>query len=1042
MGVERPKAEGERKQLTVLFSDVKGSMDLQEDLDAEDWARLMNRFVELVADEVDRFGGTVDKFTGDGVMALFGAPAAQEDHARRACHAAWRIADAVGRFAEELRASGDTGIEVRIGLNSGGVVVGPVGEAHRLEPTALGHTVGLAQRMEALATPGKVYLTEHTAHLVESWFDLEDLGAQPIKGARDPLRVFALGPPRLSPRPRPRALGAAPLVGRQAEMHALHEALAAARQRQARVVGLVGEAGVGKTRLCDEFARAVMAEGITVRRTAGLSHGTDVPLLPVLALLRDYFSITADDNAAEARQKVRRRLLVLDPALEDVVPLLWDFLEIPDPERPAPKLAADVRMRRIAEALSRVTARRSDQEVLVLLVEDLHWFDPQSCEFLDRTIASHPGTRTLVVVNFRPGFSAPWMGSPDYESIVLRALDGEAVSALVSGLLGSDPSLAPLLSFVQERTGGNPFFVEEMLRALVENGTLEGRRGSYRLCGDLDSVAMPPSVQAVIAARIDRLPPDEKRLLQIASVIGRSFTESVLGTVAAMGDGALRAQLDALCAAEFVRRSSRRDAEYRFWHPLTQEVAYESLLIARRAGLHAAVAEAVESEAGDRADELAGVLAWHWERAGRRVDAARWQLRAGEFALRSDLAEALRRWHGVIALSDDADPTPEALRLGVQARTRLIQYGGRTGMDLSEADRLFDEARTRAERLGDVRRLTLLVYLAGSPLVWQGHVQAGLARYLEGCRLGEGDPDPDWQAFLYGAPALAMQFTGPLGDALAWADRELEACAGDPDRAVSYLGYSAQGRALQIRAAILLAMGRLAEGATDLARSLAIARPRGDVDTLCWALGTVPYTTWLAGEPVEASSEIAEAIRIAEDTGNIAGLVIAWEGMALVDLAAGRPGAAAEHCERGLSLARQRRSGLFREPSLLAHLALARLAHGDTTGAASAADDAVAVARRQGTRVLECLALLTRGQVARRSSGAAPAIEADLNAALHLVETTGARVYEPAIHEELGHLHSDQRRLEDAWSLYRAIGASGHTRRLGAELRLVEPERS
>jgi class 3 adenylate cyclase len=455
LSVPTREPEGERKQLTVLFADVQGSLELQEDLDVEAWARIVDRFVIILADGVRRFGGTVDKFTGDGIMALFGAPLAQEDHARRACHAAWHMARAIRTYAEELRRSEGVDLHVRVGLNSGEVVVGRVGEDLRIDPTALGHTVGLAQRMEALAVPGSAYLTQHTARLVEGWFRLRDLGPMTVKGAREPLGVYVLEGPA-----PPRSKGGratSRLVGRASEMARLEEALTRAAEGHAQVVGVVGEAGVGKSRLCDEFARSVLARGITVRRAAGVSHGRRVPLLPVLALLRDYFGITDADSPSQARERIRDLLVGLGPDLSDDLPLLFDFVEVPDPQRPA-QLGAEARIRRVFEVLRRVTARRSERELLVLVIEDLHWFDPQSEAFLERLIESYPGSRTLVVTNFRPDFSAAWMRHSYYQQISLAPLSPDAVADMLRDLLGGDASSAPLPAYLVERTGGNPFF--------------------------------------------------------------------------------------------------------------------------------------------------------------------------------------------------------------------------------------------------------------------------------------------------------------------------------------------------------------------------------------------------------------------------------------------------------------------------------------------------------------------------------------------------------------------------------------------------------
>ncbi len=1015
-------------------------MELQEDLDVETWAKLVDRFVNILANGVRRFGGTVDKFTGDGIMALFGAPLAQEDHARRACHAACHMARAIRTYAEGLRRSEGVDLHVRIGLNSGEVVVGRVGEDLRIDPTALGHTVGLAQRMEALAVPGSAYITEHTARLVEGWFRLRDLGPMTVKGAREPLGVFVLegpAPPRSASRGR-RATSR--LVGRASEMARLEEALNRAAEGHAQVVGIVGEPGVGKSRLCDEFAASAIARGITVRRTAGVSHGGEVPLLPILAFFRSYFGISEADSAAQARERIGDRLLALDRTFLDDLPLFFDFLEVPDPDHPAPQLAAEVRMRRVFEVLRRMTARRSEREVLVLLYEDLHWFDPQSAAFLERVVESFPGTRTLLVTNFRPEFSAAWMRHSYYQQLSLVPLSALAVGEMLRELIGDDPSLAPLPAYLVERTGGNPFFVEEVVRALVEDGTLAGRPGAYRLTRPLEQVGVPATVQAVLAARIDRLSAEHKAVLQSAAVIGRTFAEPVLARVTGKQADAMTDALAALCAAELLQEAQRYPVvEYRFWHALTQEVAYGTMLVGRRTRLHATVAEALIATEADRLDEQAAVVSWHWERGRRRLEAAEWSFRAGGFALRSDLGEARRRWRTAVSLLASVEVSPAALELGVRARHRLLQYGARAGIEPDEAERLEAEGLAAAERLGDVALRGLMTFGSGSARTLAGDVRGGHSRFLEGAVLAGDADDPGLQAVSWYPPAFTLTFLGPLQEGLVWTDRVLAACDDDPDRGAWVFGFSLLARTLQTRAGLLARAGRLTDAGTHLQRGVGLARSRAEPESLPWGLALVPYLSWLIGEGEDTVSAAAEAVRIGEDTGNAAALVLALEGLALAQLVAGRPAEAAAACERALTEARKHRSGLFQEASVLAHLAEARLAVGDRLAAVVAADEAVGVSRRQGVRVFECLALVTRAKVHRATGGDHDAILSDLEAALSLVVETGALTYEPFIRKEFGRLRADEGELREAVRLYQAIGATGHARRLSAELDVSAP---
>jgi adenylate cyclase len=1035
-----PKAEppqtvafpGEKKHITVLFADVAGSMDLQEQLDAEVWAQIMGRFVAILATGVRKYGGTVDKFTGDGIMALFGAPVAQEDHARRACHAAWQLNRMIGEYAEELRRERGIRLHVRMGLNSGEVVVGRVGQDVTLDPTALGHTVGLAQRMEAMADPGSTYLTEYTARLVEGWFQLTSLGPRAVKGAREPRRVFMLG----GPGGAPRTGGATPLVGRTRELVFLEDALASAVEGRAQVVGVVGEAGVGKSRLCDEFTRLVSRRGITVRRASGVSHGKDVPLLPILALLRDYFSISVTDSPAQARDKVSARLVELDPNLATDLPLLFDFLEVPDPERPVAQLVAEARMRRVFDVLRRLTARRSERETLVLLVEDLHWFDPQSEAFLERLVESYPGTRTLVLTNFRPEFAASWMRHSYYRQLSLAPLAGDAVGELVSGLLGVDLSLVPLLEFVAEHTGGNPFFVEEVIRALIEDGTLGGSAASWRLTRPLNQVKVPPSVQAVLAARIDRLPAEHKDLLQIAAVVGRSFPQAILAAVTDKDGDELDDGLRALCAAELLQQTQLEPfVEYRFWHPLTQEVAYSSLLGDRRASIHGAVAEALAERDTGRLDELAGVLARHWERAGQRLEAARWSVRAGAFALRSDLGEALRRWQTATDLLDGVEETPASMELAVRSRIHLVRFGARVGMEPAELRRLEAEAKVLAGRLGDPGASGLVWFAAGAATLFAGDARGGVSRWRECTRLGEAIESPDMKAVLLSPVAYALAFAGPLSEAVTAADRALMACAGNPERGLSVLGSSPLIRSHYFRGLALARMGRLHEANTDLEQAVTLARAHSESEMLSTALSGRVLVIWLSGEQADTTTLATEAIQVAEDTGNTVALIFALEALAKAHLAVARPADAVAACERALTAARGQRTALHAESSLLAQLASSHLACGNRAPARQAANEAVSVARRQGTSVLECLALLTRAQIASADPTTEDRGHTDLTAALELATgETGALAYEPYIREARGRLCNNEDEIREALRLYGRIGATGHARRLESEL--------
>ena len=624
----RSALEGERKHVSVLFADVVDSMRLAEGLDAEEWHRILDRVFEILTRGVHRFEGTINQFTGDGVMALFGAPVAHEDHARRACHAAISAMEELRAYASTLRTHG-LELSVRMGLNSGEVVVGKIGDDLRMDYTAQGHCVGLAARMEQLAGPGTVLLTEHTARLVEGFFALADLGPRAMKGVSAPVRVFQLreiGPFRT--RLDASGLrGLSRLIGREAELAWLESILSRSIESNGQVVGVVGDAGVGKSRLCLEFSQRCRARGVAVYEVHCPAHGATVPWLAIRELLQRYFALDQGEGLEDIRRSVAQQLRALDAGFEDAIPLVLEVLGVGDaaapddsPQSVAPRLAAFMR---------RFVRLRSANEPVVLLLDDAHWIDRASDELVREVGASVRDTRTLLLANFRPEYRPAWIGGSHYQQLALSPLGEGASRELVQDLLGSDGSLDEVSDLIRERTAGNPFFTEEVVHALAASGSLIGERGAYRLTAPVDTLALPETVQSLLAARIDRLGEQAKHLLQAAAVIGKQFDEPLLGAVSGLDGRDLGAALGALQDGEFMRLvAASPRPEYAFKHPLMRDVAYRSQLAERRARLHVAVATALEKLRADRLGEHASLIAHHWEASGVRLEAARWKRRA------------------------------------------------------------------------------------------------------------------------------------------------------------------------------------------------------------------------------------------------------------------------------------------------------------------------------------------------------------------------------------------------------------------------------
>ena len=581
----RSALEGERKQVTVFFADVKGSVALSRQVDPERWHEILDRFFRILAEGIHRFEGTINQFTGDGIMALFGAPIAHEDHAQRACYAALHLKQSLRNYADGLRRDEGLNFSVRMGLNSGEVVVGKIGDDLRMDYTAQGHTVGLAARIQEVAPPGGVYLGESTARAVQGYFELEDLGKFDLKGATKPVDLAALrGVGELRSRlDLAKARGFTRFLGRDDFMQQLSGALDDALNGQAQLVAFVGEPGVGKSRLAYEFLEQCRARGIPCTQTHGAAHGRTVPLLPILELYRGALGVEERDTPQQAREKIAGRVVLLDPELAESLPLVFDFLGVADPERPAPLLEPEVRQRRLVDFDVRYSIARSKREPMVTLYEDLHFMDEASLSWLVTLVERAAETRTLLIVNFRPEFSASWSAMSTEVARRLLPLGDAVARRLMDSILGTAAELAGLKDKIHSRTLGNPFFIEESVRAMIEAGRLVGETGNYRIEGSAPAFEIPSSVQSLLASRIDQLPDWEKLLLQTASVIGRRVSRPLLDELALPHWGDLDSALATLCAKELlVEIALYPDAVYEFFHPLTREVAYESQLVRRR----------------------------------------------------------------------------------------------------------------------------------------------------------------------------------------------------------------------------------------------------------------------------------------------------------------------------------------------------------------------------------------------------------------------------------------------------------------------------
>ena len=1040
--------EGERKQVTVLFVDVMGSMELAEETDPEDWRQIMDRFFGILCEGVHMFDGTVDKFTGDGIMALFGAPISHEDHAQRACFAALRLIDELAEFTADLRRTKGLNFLVRMGLNSGEVVVGGIGDDLGMEYTAVGHTVGLAQRMEQLAEPGKAYLTEHTGALVQGYLALADLGEFDVKGSSRPLRVHELtgvgaarGRLDIS-----RARGFSRFVGRGDEMKVLENAFEQAREGEAQVIGIVGEPGVGKSRLCHEFTQRWRARGVPVYHTSGLAHTQSVPLMPVMHLMRSYFDITDQDSDKRARERIAGKLLLLDETLVEDLPLIFDFLAVPDPERPAPRIDPDARRRQLLAVVKRLIRAQGTSEPGISLYEDLHWIDPATEEFLANHVDAIQGTKDLTIVNFRPEYRAEWMSKPYYSQIALVPLGPEAVGEMLDDLLGSDPSLAELPEMLRERTGGNPFFLEEVVLSLAEAGNLEGEQGAYRLARPVEEAVVPASVQVILSARMDRLNAREKGVLQSASVIGKEFPQSVLGKVTELEEAELEDALRELVAAGFVyEQEIYPESIFTFKHPLTQEVAYRSQLSDRRTADHAAVARAIAERHPERLDERAALLAQHWEAAGERLEAARFHARAANWSGTQDPIESSRHWQRVFELTEGLPDSEETTALGLAARFFLLQFGWRLGMTHEEAERIFTEAEGMASSAGDLNtRALLIASYAALRGINDGDARAMAELASQAFALAEETEDPSLYMAVAGN-SYGYFLVGEHRRAVAILDRAMELVGHDPDVTAVGSVVCPYGSALIFKGGYLAALGELDETQALFERGIELCREKGDIETIGWAHMWWFWHCYHSGDPDAALAHAQQALDLSDRLGAAFSRIWSWTFFGGAQMLQERWSEAIESLETALDMSSELQTSVESRSWAVLWLAEAHAGLGEVERGVELARRALEEATTRGVAYGETAGHLILARILLAASGAEAAaeIEAELATAREQSRRMEFRPISALVLVELANLAQARgeaeehlKCLREAHELFTEIGATGHAERIAGELAL------
>jgi class 3 adenylate cyclase/tetratricopeptide (TPR) repeat protein len=825
--------EGERKTVTALFADIKGSTELMEDLDPEEARAVIDPALHLMIEAVRRYDGYVVQSTGDGIFALFGAPAAYEDHPQRALYAALRLQDELKRYSDRMRQEGRLPLQARVGVNTGEVVVRTIetGDAHT-EYTPIGHTANLAARMQVLAPIGSIAATEQVRKLCEGYFVFNGLGPTKVKGVSEPVNVFevtGIGPLRTRLQ-RAVGRGLTKFVGREREMEALKHAAGLAQQGRGQIVAAMAEAGVGKSRLFFEF-KATSQSGWMVLETFSVSHGKASAYLPVIDLLHSYFGIEAEDDARKRREKLAGRLVMLDPTLEDARPYLFGLLGVIEGDDPLAQMDGQIKKRRTLEAIKRILVRESLNQPLMIIFEDLHWIDSETQSLLNLIADSINTAKVLLLVNYRPEYQHEWGSKTCYTQLRLDPLGAESATEMLDTLLGTPaevPELSPLKRLIIEKTDSNPFFMEETVQVLFDEGALV-RNGGVRLIKELGALHIPPTVQAILASRIDRLPAEGKALLQTLAVMGKEFPLRLIQKVAAKPYEELERMLADLQLGEFIyEQPALPDTEYIFKHALTQEVAYNTVLSERRQTLHERIATAIESLFADQISDHLSALARHYGRSRNAAKAVQYLRAAGEQAEQRCAHEE----------------AAAMLKSALEALPRLAPEGQAS-------------ARTEVE---------LRLALIGSISAGEGYAAPELGELIR--RTLEltgaiGDPELHFSTLMFAWAFHQIRRDLPRAEEVSQKLIQLAARMGDPG-SIAHSNFAS--------GAVSLFQGKLSDAREKLEQAVAIeeapARRGSPQDPRVAALSLLSPTLWFLGCPDSAIRRHEEAIARARHIGH------------------------------------------------------------------------------------------------------------------------------------------------------------------------------
>jgi class 3 adenylate cyclase/tetratricopeptide (TPR) repeat protein len=718
----RNSIEGEHKLVTVLFADVANYTSMSEKLDPEEVHQIMDGCFKILMDEIHKYEGTINQFTGDGVMSLFGAPVAHEDHAQRACYAALSIQNAVEEYGDKVKKDCGVDFKMRIGLNSGPVIVGSIGDDLRMDYTAVGDKTNVAARMESMAKPGTIFVSRHTHRLARDFFEFETLGKVEVKGKEELQEAFELlKTGKVETRiGASAAKGLTHFVGRKTSMEALMEAYDKAESGSGQIMGIVGEAGVGKSRLILEFKNRLPQDAFTYLEGRCLHYGGSIVYLPILDILRSYFEIKEEDREYPIKKRVEERVSRLDENLIESLPPLQDILSLKVEDGAYIKLDPKKKREMAFDAIRDLFIRESQNRPLVLAVEDLHWIDKTSEEFLDYLIGWMAGARILLILLYRPEYTHPWGSKSYYNRIGLDQLTTKSSAELVQAILEGAEVAPELRELILNRAAGNPLFMEEFTHTLLENGSIQRQDNQYVLRKKASDIQVPDTIQGIITARIDRLEDNLKRTMQVASVVGRDFAFQILQTITGMREE-LKSNLLNLQGLEFIyEKRLFPELEYVFKHALTQEVAYNSLLQKRRKEIHEKIGRAIEEIYPDRLEEFYEMLAYHYSKSENAEKAYQYLKLSGNKATKNySNSEAMRFYKEALDVLTSIPDTEENKKGQIEVRLLIAAPMLNLGFPEDSLE-ILQEGGKFSRELGDKKSLVHFLSLIGQYYAWKG----------------------------------------------------------------------------------------------------------------------------------------------------------------------------------------------------------------------------------------------------------------------------------------------------------------------------------